>query len=97
MATKFELPKDKELAKIVIDNENNRSNLNLEIGFLGKIWGHKSHAPYNIAGLVLIVLLVFGIVRSCMVSDIKDLWSIITPIITLTLGYIFGDKSRKEK
>ena len=70
--------------------------MDLDSGFLGKIFGSSATAPSNIAGLVLIVLLVSGVailfVNSASMTA-GDYWKIIIPIITLVLGYLFGKKS----
>jgi hypothetical protein len=70
--------------------------LDLESGFLGKMFGGLKNAPSNIAGLCLFILLLTGIV----VLFIKDLnmtaaeyWKYSTSIITLILGYLFGKNS----
>lgn len=44
----------------------------------------------------LIVIHTFGYSVADLVSDIKDLWMIFTPIITLGLGYLFGANKNDE-
>lgn len=44
----------------------------------------------------LIIIHVYGYSVSDLVSDIKDLWTIFTPIITLGLGYLFGANKNEE-
>jgi len=89
------LPTDKDLASKVLDNDREKS----QNGWLGKFWGNPKTSPNNIAGFTIVLLLVLGIGWTAFSSnfdDTKALWSIITPIITLALGYLFGEKSRKE-
>lgn len=93
------LPQDKDLANKMLDNDREKYKNSIEIGWLGKIWGSPKTSPNNIAGLAIILLLLFGIgwttIKSENSQSIKDLWSIITPIITLAFGYLFGEKSKK--
>lgn len=44
----------------------------------------------------LIIIHTFGYSVSDLVADIKDLWMIFTPIITLGLGYLFGTNKNDE-
>lgn len=93
------LPKDKDLANKMLDNDREKFKNSIEIGWLGKIWGSPKTSPNNIAGFTIVLLLLLGIVWTISSKDFdstKILWSIITPIITLALGYLFGEKSKKE-
>ena len=105
MANQINLPKDKELAKQVLDTQNEIEKQKIHQGHLGKLWGSSASIPNNIAALSVIVLIVTGIIYTwCtmkMPADkialpIKDFWSIISPLITLSIGYLFGDKPRKD-
>ena len=104
MANKIDLPKDKELAKQVLDSSTELDKKRIDQGWLGLIWGNTHNAAYNISGLVIIFLLLLGIIYSLLVYNvpseqiglpIKDFWAIITPIMTLALGYLFGEKMKK--
>lgn len=73
--------------------------IKISLGWLGGLFGGKELTALNISGALLILLIIFGVSLSsaaaCCSSitlDIKDIWAVITPIITLTLGYIFGNK-----
>lgn len=75
-----------------------------ELGWLGWLFGGKELTSLNISGFLIFLLLLIGLLLTYIVyktkEDIENLlkiWSIITPIITLTLGYIFGNKSTKTK
>ncbi len=69
--------------------------LDLESGLLGKVFGAPSHSPGNIAGLLIFVLLISGIVITYIPASITatDFWTKIIPLITLALGYLFGKQA----
>ncbi|KQR71878.1 hypothetical protein [Pedobacter sp. Leaf176] len=98
------LIKDKVLAKQVIESQNELEKIKIERGWLGDIWGNSEKIPNNLAALLIVILILTGLIYTCIVSgmpsekislQIKDLWSIISPLITLSIGYLFGDKSKK--
>ena len=66
--------------------------MDLEAGWLGKIFGAGNKAASNIAGLLVTLLTVSGFFVLFIESSVSALeyWKTITPIITLALGYIFG-------
>ena len=68
--------------------------MDLESGWLGKFFGAPTHSPLNIAGLLIILLVLTGIAVSFIygISDSINYWSKILPLITLALGYVFGKK-----
>ena len=87
------LPTDPHTAKQVLDAEAQQQVR--ETGALGRVFGSKENAPHNIVATVVILLIVFGILYSVLPVDkstfsAKEAWTIITPIITLALGYLFG-------
>jgi hypothetical protein len=100
-----QLPKDKELAVKLLDNANSIDRLKAERGVLGGIWGSTSNVAHNMAALLIVTLLIIGVGFTLMKYNvaaddkslsIKDFWSIITPMITLAIGYLFGDKKKSE-
>ena len=100
------LLKDKVLAKQVIENQNEIEKIKLERGWLGGIWGNSDKIPNNLAALSIIILLATGIFYTyCVLGlptekislPIKDFWAIIAPLITLAIGYLFGDKWKKNE
>lgn len=104
MSNKFELPKDKELAKQVLESQDQLTNKIVDQGWLGKIWGSSQSVPNNICALSVVILLSLGVFYTGLILNlpkdqiglpIKDFWAIITPIITLALGYLFGEKFKK--
>ncbi len=99
------LPKDKELANKVLDNHNELEKQRVNQGFLGKFWGASTSVPNNIAALSVVILILTGIIYTCNAMNtsaekialpIKDFWAIISPLITLSIGYLFGDKKSTE-
>lgn len=66
----------------------------LEAGLIGKLFGTDKNAPYNIAGTILIFFIIWAIIAwSLDKSNSIPLLEKIFPIITLTLGYLFGKKA----
>lgn len=66
--------------------------MDLESGHLGKFFGAPANAPTNIAGLLILLFVLTGIILSFIPGNISssDYWKWITPFITLALGYLFG-------
>ena len=65
----------------------------LDAGWLGKLFGSTQSAPSNIAGIVLISLIAIGIysvVDPPEEISTLEIWKVLAPIMTMTLGYIFG-------
>lgn len=72
---------------------------NKELGWIGVILGASENSSKNISALICVILLLAIIAMSCWMYKIdgdKDfigkLWQMILPVITLSLGYIFGKK-----
>ena len=68
--------------------------LDLDAGFLGKFFGGPLASPSNIAGAVCLLLVLSGICFTVYqgLDRCADYWKVISPLITLSLGYIFGKK-----
>lgn len=66
--------------------------MDLESGWLGKFFGAPTHCPTNIAGLLIVLLVITGIIISFFPGAMRadDYWTITVPLITLALGYVFG-------
>jgi hypothetical protein len=105
MANEFNLPNDPLLAGKIIDSNNEIIKKKVEHGFLGLFWGSSSSIPNNIAALTIVVLVFFGVIYSVSISNtkteeigltIKDCWAIISPIIMLAFGYLFGENTKKN-
>lgn len=98
MANSLNLPQDTSLAAKVLDYHKGKDKQNAELGWLGKIWGVSSSVPNNIAAFAICILLLTGVICTFVIDDfthIKDLWTLITPVITLAFGYLFGEKTKK--
>ncbi|MEY4860535.1 MAG: hypothetical protein RL059_234 [Bacteroidota bacterium] len=89
-----------ELETLEINNQHNIEIKKKELGWFGLFFGGKELISLNISGVLIIFLILVGFIISCLIyhktNDIKnitEIWGIITPIITLTLGYLFGNKN----
>ena len=97
-----QLPENPETSHKIIDNTFEESKMNRELGVLGQFFGSGNSIKINIAGLFIFILVLTGIIYTasilfCETSNTKaigilEFWGIITPLITLALGYIFGEK-----
>ncbi len=64
----------------------------LESGWLGTVFGTRN-APANIAGFVVVAVLFAGLLSFFRDADtIIRTWTIIAPIITGAMGFLFGKK-----
>lgn len=70
-----------------------------ELGYVGKMFGAEGVASRNITALILLVAIVCVSVVSIIVylkdkdvDFIGKMWGWLSPIITLSLGYLFGKK-----
>jgi hypothetical protein len=68
--------------------------LKIDAGYAGQIFGSRSIPSVNIAAIFILILLVSGISFTVFNSLIppKEYWSLISPLMTLALGYIFGKR-----
>lgn len=74
------------------DPSVNLAERQLEAGVLGKFFGTGDNAAKNIAGTVILVLIVGGLVAYFWQKDGGGLFQIVVPLVTLGLGYLFGEK-----
>lgn len=98
------LPQDPKTSQRLIDRTFENNIKDKEIGILGKLFGFGDSVKFNIAGISILILILAGIsytiiVIFCEVNEQKvisigDFWAIITPLLTLTLGYIFGKSDK---
>lgn len=98
------IPLSPDSVNKVIDSEVEKKKIEKaaekeERGFLGKLWGSIDHSSNNIAGLFIVLLFFVGLlytiwmlcVDSCESHKrILEFWGMLTPMLTLALGYIFG-------
>jgi hypothetical protein len=68
--------------------------MDLESGVLGKFFGGANTAQSNIAGFMLVSLILAGIVVTFFQSSASatEFWKYVTPIITLVFGFLSGKK-----
>ena len=75
-------------------SELESQRLRLEHGWIDRIVGTK-HSSNNIAFIITLLLLLAGFaVLLVYPQDRIEFWKLILPILTLTLGYLFGNKPR---
>lgn len=75
------------------EHEIKLKEMGMEAGWLGRIFGAPSNAPLNIAGSVSLGLLAFGVAHSLIYPSAgHEHWIKISPILTLILGYVLGQK-----
>ena len=87
---------DLEKLKLLFNHKESEQ----ERGSLGKFFGSGNSISSNIAGLVICVLLPTAIIYTFIMLfigqetndlSVKDFWElIITPLVTLAIGYLFG-------
>ena len=67
----------------------------MDLGWIGKFIGSGDQARFSITLIIMIILLFIGTLNTFIDSDIsaENLWALIVPILTLGLGYIFGQTS----
>ena len=77
--------------------------LKQDIGFLGRFFGCLDHASKNITAVIIILLIIVVSTMSVVVyivdkdlDFIKSIWTGIIPIISLALGYLFGNNRQKQ-
>ena len=90
---------DYQLKMQKAQHDHEISMRNMELGKIGYIFGASDNSSRNIAAVICFVLLLDIIVMSCLVywtdkdkSFVATLWQLVLPVITLSLGYIFGKK-----
>lgn len=89
-----------------INNRHEQELKNKDLGIVGKFFGGKELTALNISGSLIMILVLMGIIFTlklmCQKKEeqtisIVEFWAIITPLITLSLGYIFGNKNSGKK
>ena len=100
------LPQNLKTTEQLITKSFEADNHARELGIVGKLLGSGDSIKMNIAGITILILILTGIVYTIIlifcntsnnsnVIDILKFWGILTPIITLSLGYIFGKSNHK--
>ena len=82
-----------------MNNRNEQETLLKELGWIGRIFGGERNSSKNITAFINVCLILGASIISVIVYfDKKDipfvesLWTSILPIVTLSLGYLFGKK-----
>jgi hypothetical protein len=70
----------------------NLAERKLEAGVIGKLFGTGDNAAKNTAGIVILILILGGLIGYFYNKDGGKLFDIVVPIVTLGLGYLFGEK-----
>ena len=72
---------------------------NAQLGWIGRIWGSRHEKPGNVSAIIAIILtaylgfMIFYFSESPLFGDI---FSGLTSIVTLILGYLFGSSDRSS-
>ena len=90
---------DYQLKMQKAQHDHEVSMRNMDLGKIGWIFGSSENSSKNIAAVICFTLLLAIIGMSWWVyyvdkdkSFIASLWQLVLPVITLSLGYIFGKK-----
>jgi hypothetical protein len=71
--------------------------MDLEAGWIGRVIGSAKNAPNNIAFLVLVLAFGVGVALAFFRTEQPlEIWKYVAPIITLAMGYVFGQKSSEK-
>ena len=88
-----------DLSKQEKDNAHAREIEKVKLGMVGQLFGAGDNASKNITATICILLIIGAAAVSFYAyawKNDKDLagtiWGVIAPILTLSLGYIFGKK-----
>lgn len=104
LTTEHEQSKLKEEHKFNLDckdkdHQHEKEILEKNLGLIGRFFGCTEHASKNITAVICLSLIVGASLVSLLVycckqdiAFIKSMWINISPIITLSLGYLFGKK-----
>ena len=73
-------------------NKTGKYNPSRHHGHLGKFFGGSENAPTNISGLIVTLFILVGMFHSFFRPDsAMEFWkSIVLPLTTALLGYLFG-------
>lgn len=71
---------------------SNLAERRLEAGVLGKLFGTGDSASKNSTSLLILILVIGGLVAYFWKEDQGALFEIVVSIITLGLGYLFGQR-----
>ena len=82
-----------------LDQKHEQEIITRNLGWIGRTFGSTENASKNITATLCILLLVGVVIVSAIVycnerdvNKVVGLWDGVLPIITLSLGYLFGRK-----
>lgn len=82
-----------------LDQKHEQEIITKNLGWIGRTFGSTENASKNITATLCILLLVGVVIVSAIVycnerdvNKVVGLWDGVLPIITLSLGYLFGRK-----
>lgn len=82
-----------------LDQKHEQETITKNLGWIGRTFGNAENASKNITAILCILLLVgvatVSVIVYCNehdISKVTGLWDGVLPIITLSLGYLFGKK-----
>lgn len=88
---------EERMAEMQYQHEANLNNQAL--GWFGRMFGSQENSSRNITGIICLSFVAGATLTSLIVYFCKDdiafvkkMWEVICPIITLSLGYLFGKK-----
>ena len=97
--TKLKEQHNYDLSKQEKDNAHAQEQEKIRIGRIGRLFGTGENASKNITATICILLIIGGAAVSLYAYACKgdkelveSIWDTIAPIITLSLGYLFGKK-----
>lgn len=79
-----------------LDLEEKKMDYELMPGWMGRVIGSSRNAGNNIAFAVVMTVIATGVIASFFPGDRVEFWKVIVPIITLALGYVFGQNASKS-
>ena len=85
----------------IVDREAQLEEKKIAVGVLGKIFGCSENSSKNIAGLVIALSFIVPALISWLSTPDPghsrfECWNIFTPLISCSLGYLFGKSSGKD-
>lgn len=81
--------KGNKLDELKEKNDHNEKMAGIKAGKIGKCIGYQDGASQNVAFIICISLLLCAVLLS-LCKAYYDIWSIVIPVLTLALGYLFG-------
>lgn len=80
-------------------HDQEKAMKNKDLGWIGFLFGTAENASKNIAALICLILIIGAMAFTYVIyncgpdnSFIETIWDIVLPVVTLSLGYIFGKK-----